>query len=101
MRVVKNTYTQTLEPRLFYVYVPFQNQDNIPVFDTADSDLNLGSLFQENQFTGNDRINNANQLSLALSTRMIDANTGEQRLAATIGQRFFFSDQKGGVPNTN
>ena len=101
MRVVKNTYTQTLEPRLFYVYVPFQNQDNIPVFDTADSDLNLGSLFQENQFTGNDRINNANQLSLALSTRMIDANTGEQRLAATIGQRFFFSDQKVGLPNTN
>ncbi len=100
MRVVKNTYTQTLEPRMYYLYVPYRNQDNIPIFDTADSDLNLGSIFQENQFTGNDRINNANLLSLALSTRMIDANTGEQRLAATIGQRLYFSDQKVGLPNT-
>lgn len=101
MRVVKNTYTQTLEPRIYYLYVPYRNQDDIPVFDTTDADLNLSTLFQENQFTGSDRINNANQLSFALSTRMIDANTGEQRLAATIGQRFYFTDQKVGLPNTN
>jgi LPS-assembly protein len=55
-------------------------------------------LFMENQFVGNDRINNANQLSLAVTTRMIDAKTGEQRLAATLGQRFYFTDQKVGVP---
>ncbi|HLD10419.1 MAG TPA: LPS-assembly protein LptD, partial [Methylophilaceae bacterium] len=98
MRVVKNHYTQTLEPRLYYVYIPNRDQDNLPVFDSADSDLNLGTLFLENQFTGNDRVNNANQLSLAVTTRMIDSKTGEQRLAATLGQRFYFTDQKVSIP---
>jgi len=98
MRVVNNHYTQTLEPRLYYVYIPNRNQDNLPVFDSADSDVNLGTLFLENQFTGNDRINNANQLSLAVTTRMIDSKTGEQRLAATLGQRFYFTDQKVAIP---
>ncbi|HEY8355488.1 MAG TPA: LPS assembly protein LptD, partial [Methylophilaceae bacterium] len=73
-------------------------QSMFPIFDTADADLNIGSLFLENQFTGNDRINDANQLSLALTTRMIDARTGQQRLAAMIGQRFYFSDQKVTMP---
>lgn len=98
MRVVKNSYTQTLEPRLYYVYIPYKNQSLLPVFDSAEADLNLGTLFMENQFVGNDRINNANQLSLAVTTRMIDAKTGEQRLAAILGQRFYFTDQKVGIP---
>ncbi len=93
-RVVRNTYTQTLEPRIFYVYIPHQDQSRIPVFDSAEADLNLGTLFSENQFTGNDRVNNANQVSLAVTSRLIDAKSGVQRLAATIGQRFYFSDQK-------
>ncbi len=100
VNVVKNKYTQTLEPRLFYVYVPYRDQSMFPVFDTAEADLNLGTLFMENQFTGNDRINDANQLSLAVTTRMIDARTGVQRLAATLGQRFYFSDQQVTIPGT-
>lgn len=98
MRVVKNTYTQTLEPRLFYVYIPYQDQSLLPVFDSAEANLNMSTLFLENQFTGNDRINNANQLSLALTTRLIDSKTGIQRLKATIGQRYNFSDQKVFIP---
>jgi LPS-assembly protein len=98
MRIVDNHYTQTLEPRLFYVYIPNRNQDDLPIFDTAQADLNIGTLFLENQFVGNDRINNANQISLAVTTRMIDNKTGEQRLAATIGQRFYFTDQKVSIP---
>jgi len=98
VRVVNNRYTQTLEPRLFYVYIPYKDQSMFPIFDTAEADLNIGSLFLENQFTGNDRVNDANLLSLALTTRMIDANTGQQRLAAMIGQRFYFSDQKVTMP---
>lgn len=101
MRVVNNRYTQTVEPRLFYVYAPHRDQSMFPVFDTAEADLNLGTLFLENQFTGNDRINDANQLSLAVTTRMVDARTGQQRLAATLGQRFYFSDQKVTMPGTN
>ncbi|BCM25785.1 LPS-assembly protein LptD [Methyloradius palustris] len=99
-RVVNNSYTQTLEPRLFYVYIPYKDQSMLPVFDSSDSDLNMGSLFRENQFIGNDRINNANQLSLAVTTRMIDNKTGEQRLAASLGQRFYFDDQKVFIPGT-
>ncbi len=93
-RVVRNRYTQTLEPRIFYAYIPYQDQRRLPLFDTAESDLNLSTLFSENQYTGNDRVNNANQISLAVTSRLIDASTGIQRLAATIGQRFYFSGQK-------
>ena len=94
------SYLQTLEPRLFYVHIPHDNQDKIPVFDSSLADLNLTTLFAENQFTGNDRINNANQLSLALTTRLIDENTGIERISATLGQRFYFSDQKIVMPGT-
>jgi LPS-assembly protein len=68
------------------------------VFDSALADLNLTTLFTENQFTGNDRINNANQVSLALTTRMIDKESGAERIAATIGQRYYFTDQKVALP---
>lgn len=94
----KNGYTQTIEPRLFYVYIPNQNQDLLPVFDSGLADLNLSSLFAENQFTGDDRINNANQLSLAVTSRMIDRDTGIERLAATIGQRYYFQSQNVTLP---
>ncbi len=96
--VVKNRYTQTIEPRLFYVYIPNKDQDQLPVFDTALSDLNMTTLFSENQFTGDDRVNNANQLSLALTSRMIDSATGIERFTATVGQRYFFTDQKVTLP---
>ena len=68
-QIGKNSYTQTLEPRLFYVYIPYQDQSRMPVFDTALADLNLGTLFLENQYVGGDRINNANQLSMAVTSR--------------------------------
>ncbi len=96
--VVKNSYTQTIEPRLFYVYIPNKEQDLLPVFDSAVSDLNMTTLFTENQFTGDDRVNNANQLSLAVTSRMIDSNTGIERFAATVGQRYYFTDQEVSLP---
>ena len=98
VKIVKNSYTQTLEPRMFYVYIPDKKQDLLPVFDSALADLNLTTLFTENQFTGDDRINDANQVSLALTTRMIDKNSGIERISATIGQRFYFEDQKVVLP---
>ena len=99
--IVQNSYTQTIEPRLFYVYIPNKNQDLLPVFDSALADLNMTTLFSENQFTGDDRVNNANQLSLAFTTRMIDNNTGVERFAATIGQRYYFTDQKVTLPGSS
>lgn len=93
IRIVNNIYTQTLEPRLFYVYIPSVNQSRLPNFDTGIADFNLSTLFSENQFVGGDRLNNANQVTLALSSRLLDQKTGIQRLSATIGERFYFSDQ--------
>jgi LPS-assembly protein len=98
VRVVKNHYTQTLEPRLFYVYIPRKNQDRLPNFDTGLSDLNLSTIFSENQFSGGDRVNDANQATFALTTRMLDQKTGVQRLSATIGQRYYFSNPQVGLP---
>lgn len=100
-RVVKNRYTQTLEPRLFYVYIPHDDQSRLPVFDTGEADLSMSTLFSENRFTGQDRINDANQLTMAVTSRLIDYRTGIQRLAATIGQRFYFSDRKVGLPGAD
>ncbi len=92
------TFTQTIEPRMYYVYVPTQKQSDIPVFDTSEADLNFTTLFSENQFTGNDRINNANQLSFGVTTRFIDAETGAQRLSASVGQRYYYADQEVTLP---
>ncbi|MEQ1488111.1 MAG: LPS-assembly protein LptD [Methylotenera sp.] len=93
-------YSQTIEPRMFYVYIPTSNQSNIPVFDASESDLNFTSLFSENQFTGGDRINNANQLSLSLTSRLIESESGTQRLSASIGQRYYFADQNVALPGS-
>ena len=99
-KVANRGYSQTLEPRMFYVYIPYKNQSNIPLFDTGEADLNFGTMFRENRFTGNDLINDANQVSLALTTRLIETDTGIQRLSASIGQRYYFTNQKVALPGT-
>ena len=88
------TGVQTLEPRLFYVYVPYKNQSNAPVFDTAIDDFNFGQLFSVNRYLGNDRIGDANQLSLALTSRLLDPDTGAERFRVAVGERFYFNDQR-------
>ncbi|HVY05767.1 MAG TPA: LPS-assembly protein LptD [Burkholderiales bacterium] len=87
-------YLQTLEPRLYYVYIPFRPQNQLPNFDTALADFNLAQIFTENQFTGGDRINDANQLTAAVSTRLIDPKTGDEQLRLTLGQRYYFKEQE-------
>jgi LPS-assembly protein len=90
--------TQTLEPRLVYTYVPYRNQNNLPVFDTALPDLNLSELFRTNRYVGDDRISDANQLAAGVTTRLFDQNTGQQLLAGTLGQVRYFSVPKVGLP---
>jgi len=86
-------YQQTLEPRAYYVYAPYRNQSDIPIFDTAQLDFSYAQMFTENQFIGGDRVNDANQLTLALTTRFIESDSGLERLLLTLGQRYYFSDQ--------
>jgi len=92
--------TQTLEPRLFYVYVPFRNQDAIPIFDTALADFNYAQLFTENRFVGGDRFGDANQATLALTSRFL-RNDGQEALRATIAQRYYFEPERVGLTPTS
>jgi LPS-assembly protein len=78
-------YEQTLEPRVFYLYVPYHNQSDIPVFDSALVPFTYNQLFLTNRFSGSDRIGDANQVSFALSTRTIDQDTGDQKFSAGVG----------------
>ncbi len=93
-------FIQTLEPRLYYVYIPFRQQDQLPNFDTALADFNLAQIFTENQFTGGDRINDANQLTAALTSRLIDPQDGNEQLRFTVGQRYYFKEQQVSLDNS-
>ncbi|MBT8116314.1 MAG: LPS assembly protein LptD, partial [Gammaproteobacteria bacterium] len=86
-------YIQTLEPRLFYLHVPHKDQGNLPIFDTENYDQNFWSLFRENRFSGPDRMGDANQLAVALSTRIVDPASGRQLLSASIGSLLYFRDR--------
>ncbi|MGH8146014.1 MAG: LPS-assembly protein LptD [Rhodanobacteraceae bacterium] len=86
-------YTQTLEPRVFYLRVPYRNQDDLPRFDTQPLTFDFWQLFATNSFSGADRQENANNLSLALTTRFLDSN-GVERLSASIGQIHYFDPQR-------
>lgn len=93
-----NAYTHTLEPRAYYVYIPYRDQTRIPVFDSSSRDLSLDQLFAENQYIGVDRINDANQLTLAVTSRFLDQASGAERLQVTLGQRFYFDGQRVTLP---
>jgi LPS-assembly protein len=95
---------QTIEPRLYYAYIPYREQNALPNFDSALADFNFAQLFTENVFVGGDRIGQADQLTAALVGRVLDPATGAERLRAAIGQRYYRSPQNvvlpGGVPRT-
>jgi len=90
--------TQTLEPRLYYLNVPGRNQDLIPNFDSGLSDFNFASIFSENVFAGGDRIADANQVTAALTSRILDPKTGEEYIRGLIGQRYYFNNQEVTLP---
>ncbi|SCB12255.1 LPS-assembly protein [Cupriavidus alkaliphilus] len=87
-------YVQTLEPRLFYVYTPFRDQSQFPLFDTVQSDFGYGQIFSENPFTGYDRIADNNKLTGGVTTRLIESDTGIERFRGTIAQRYDFTGQR-------
>jgi len=93
-------WIQTLEPRLFLLYVPFEEQQNIPDFDTALLSDSYNNLFINNRFSGADRIGDAEQLSFGLTTRLLDASTGAEFLSASIGQAFYAQDREVSLNNT-
>ncbi len=87
----------TLEPRLFYLYAKRRDQSRLPIFDTGALDFNFSQLFRENRFAGADRVNDANQLSFALSSSLIN-NAGQENFSASVGQIFYFDDREVTLP---
>ncbi|AWN75515.1 LPS assembly protein LptD [Legionella anisa] len=88
-----SSYTQTLEPSLFYLYVPFYNQSQLPIYDTANMIFNFDQLFRTNRFSGFDRIGDANQLTYALTSRWLSEETGAERASFSIGQIKYFTNR--------
>ncbi len=83
-------FTQTLEPRAMYVYVPYRDQSRLPNFDSTFTDFSFAQIFSENRFSGSDRIIDANRLSLGLTSRFLEENTGKERLSLSVGQVLHF-----------
>ncbi|MES2684431.1 MAG: LPS assembly protein LptD [Pseudomonadota bacterium] len=89
---------QLLEPRLFYLYTPYRDQDGLPVFDAGQPDYDFPQLFARNRFIGEDRIADANQLTTALTYRALDPNLGATRFTASLGQIYRFDPSRVTVP---
>ncbi|MBY4676078.1 LPS-assembly protein LptD [Marinobacterium arenosum] len=92
-RMLDNGGQQTLEPRLFMLYASEENQDEIPDFDTAELDFDYRSLFRFNRFSGRDRIGDAQQVSLGVTSRWIEPN-GYERARFSIGQAYYLADRE-------
>ncbi|MES5815495.1 LPS assembly protein LptD [Pseudoxanthomonas sp. Soil82] len=87
-------YLHTLEPRLFYLNTPYREQDGLPLFDTRPFTFSWGQLFRDNRYSGADRQTDANQLTVALSTRLIRQADGREKLSASLGQIRYFEDSR-------
>jgi LPS-assembly protein len=88
----------TLEPRLLYVHIPTRDQDELPVFDTITPDLNLVSLYRTNRYLGVDRIADTDQVSVGMTSRILDTSSGRELVTATIGQTRYFSESTVTLP---
>jgi LPS-assembly protein len=89
---------QTLEPRAFYLYVPGRDQSDLPIFDTRELTFSFAQLFQTNRFSSADRQADANQLTLALTSRLLDDDNGRSIVDASIGQIVYFDDPSTALP---
>jgi LPS-assembly protein len=87
------SYHQTLEPRLYYLFVPYKDQDDLPNFDTTLSTLSYDQLFQNNRFSSVDRMGDANQLSLGLTSRYLQRESGDDVLDLSVGDIIYFKDR--------
>ena len=90
LELFRHSYTHTIEPRIYYLAVPFDDQRDLPIFDTGEFTFNFAQLFREDRFSGADRMSDANQLTLALTNRLVQPTTGREILRASIGQIVYF-----------
>jgi LPS-assembly protein len=93
-RIAGEGLLQTLEPRLYYLYAGYEEQRDQPDFDSAELTFTYNQLFRETRFSGRDRLDDANQLSVGLTTRFINQADGRERASASLGQIFYFRDRE-------
>jgi LPS-assembly protein len=91
---IENNWTQTLEPRLYFLRTPYENQSHIPIFNSALLSNTYGNFFKSNRFGGSDRIGDANQISLGIGTRVLVNDSGAELLYSRIGQIFYANDRR-------
>lgn len=94
MKVCDIPYVQTLEPRAYYLYVPYQNQNAFPNFDSSYPGFDYNLLYRDNRFNGFDRLGDANQMTLSATTRFLTASRGSEQLSLTAGQIYYFKPPK-------
>ncbi|MBT3858643.1 MAG: LPS-assembly protein LptD [Gammaproteobacteria bacterium] len=97
-RSMSRGYTQTLEPRLFYLFSEFEDQSHLPLFDSSELNFSFSQLFREDRFSGGDRIGDADQLTFALTSRILDEK-GKERARFSLGQITYFEDRLVGLNN--
>ncbi len=94
----ESQYLHTLEPRLFYLYIPESDQADIPIFDTGEFDTSFAQLFRDDRFNAADRVGDANQLTIALTSRLIDKDSGREKASVSVGQIQYFRDREVTIP---
>jgi len=94
----RSSRVQTIEPRVLYVHVPYRDQAELPIFDTIVPDLNLVQLYRENRYLGVDRIADTDQLSVGVTSRVLETDSGRELMSATIGQALYLSQQTVTLP---
>ncbi|MDO7597886.1 MAG: LPS assembly protein LptD [Pseudomonadota bacterium] len=101
MTFAGSSYTHTLEPRVFYLYIPERDQAEIPVFDSGLRTFNMGQMFAYDRFTGADRVGDANQVTTGLTSRIIEQQSGRELLRVSLGQIHYFQDRKVSIANNS
>ncbi len=86
-------FRQTLEPRIFYVNTPYRDQSSLPNYDSGVKDFNFATIYTENAFVGNDRISDSNLLTMGVSTRLLNPDSGAEAARFSVAQRLRFKDQ--------
>lgn len=94
------SWLQTLEPKLYYLYVPYRRQDYYPNFDSGPIEFSLDHMFRDNRFSGLDRVGDANQISIGLTSRLLETEDHWERLRGTIGQTYYFKDRRASICDT-
>jgi LPS-assembly protein len=98
-RITDAGAVQTLEPKLFYLYTPFESQSDLPVFDSGEPDFDFTQLFARNRFTGSDRVSDAHHVAMAATTRLLDPDTGTVRWSASVGQLYRLQAPRVALPD--